>query len=84
MTNTTPNSPAPKAYGTTALVLGIVSIVGAFVFAAIGWIAGIIGLIFGILYARGGGKRTGLILSIIGLVLSLLSSVLGVVIYANS
>lgn len=83
MTNTTPTRRAPEGYGTTALVLGIVSIVGAVLFAAVGWIAGIIGLIFGILYVRGGGKRTGLILSIIGLALSLISSILGVVLFAN-
>lgn len=79
-----PTPSAPQGYGTTALVLGIVSIVGAFLLAIVGWVAGIIGLIFGILYVKGGGKKTGLILSIIGLVLSLISSILGVVLLSNA
>ena len=67
---------SPKA----ALILGILGIIFAWIFALIGHILSIIGIIIGIKEYKNTKKMTGLILSIIGEACSLLSSVLGALI----
>lgn len=70
---------APKKK--TSLILGIVSLVLTFI-PVIGFaypITALIGLIFGIKEVKAGGKKVGLILNIIALVLFVLSIILGVV-----
>ncbi|WP_062517536.1 DUF4190 domain-containing protein [Demequina gelatinilytica] len=85
-TTTTPAAPAPaaplkKGFAVTALVLGIVAIVGSWIpFLSIGSILiGLIGLIFGLIATVKAlrGKAAGKVMAIIATVLSLLSIIFG-------
>ncbi len=60
-----------------SLILGIIGIVFAWVFALVGHITSIIGIIIGIKEHKETGKMTGLTLSIIGEVCSIFSSIIG-------
>ena len=62
-----------------AVVFGIIGIVGAFLFALIGHIASIIGIVLGIKDYRKTGKMTGLVLSIVAEVCCIFSSIIGAV-----
>ena len=68
------NTSTPK----TALVLGILGIVFAFIFALVGHILTIIGIVIGNKEKNTMNYSTGLTLSIIGEVCSALSSLLGI------
>ena len=71
--------PAPqKSYA--SLVLGIIGIVFAWLFALVGHITSIIGIVLGVKEYKATGGVSGLVLSIIGEVCSIISSVLGVII----
>lgn len=72
------NKPNPK----TGLVLGILGIVFAWLFAIVGHALSIIGIIVGIKEYKATNKMTGLILSIVGEVCAILSSIMGAVIGA--
>lgn len=62
-----------------SLILGIVGIVFAWLFALVGHITSIIGIILGIKEYKETEKMTGLVLSIIGEVCSIFSSIIGAV-----
>ena len=64
----------------TAIILGILGIVFAWLFALVGHILSIIGIVFGIKGYKETGKMTGLVLSIIGEVCAIFSSIIGAVI----
>lgn len=67
----------------TSVILGITGIVFAWLFALVGHIVSIIGIIFGIKEYKETEKMTGLILSIIGEVCSIFSSIIGAVIFSG-
>ena len=62
-------------------VFGITGIVFAWLFALIGHILSVLGIVFGIKEYRENGKTAGLILSIIGEVCSVISSIIGIVVF---
>lgn len=69
------NTTNPK----TSLILGILGIVFAWLFAIIGHALSIIGIIVGIKEYKATNKMTGLILSIVGEVCAIFSSIIGAV-----
>ena len=72
-----PVQPAKKTQ--VSMILGIIGIITAWLFALIGHITSIIGIVLGIKEYKATGKMTGLVLSIIGEVCAILSSLLGMV-----
>lgn len=72
------NSGAPSS--NAPIILGIVGIVFAWLFALVGHITSIIGIVLGVKEYKNNGKVAGLVLSIIGEVCSIISSALGVII----
>ncbi|MBQ3135168.1 MAG: hypothetical protein IJB75_05095 [Oscillospiraceae bacterium] len=68
-----PATQKPKA----AMILGIVGIVFAWLFALVGHIVSIIGIVVGIKEYKTTEKMTGLILSIVGEVCAIFSSIIG-------
>ncbi len=72
--------PAPAVKSSKAsLVLGIVGIIVAWLFALAGHIVSIIGIVLGIKEYKNTGNVIGLVLSIIGEVCAVINSVLGVI-----
>ena len=72
-------NPVPvKKDSKAPIILGIVGIIFAWLFALVGHVTSIIGIILGIKEYRNSGKMTGLTLSIIGEVCAILSSIIGV------
>ena len=67
----------------TSLILGIVGIVFAWLFALVGHITSIIGIILGIKEYKETEKMTGLVISIIGEVCSIFSSIIGAVAFSS-
>lgn len=76
---TTPTQKSPKA----ATVLGIIGIISAWLFALVGHITSVIGIIMGIKEYKQTGKITGLTLSIIGEVCAIFSSIIGAVAFSG-
>ena len=73
---------AANSNGTVVLVLGIISVVFAFVFNIVGLITGIIGLVLGNKAKKAtptGTAKAGFVLSIIGLILSAIFLIVGIV-----
>lgn len=68
----------------TALILGIVGIIFAWIFALVGHIASIIGIVIGIKEYKETNKMTGLVLSIVGEVCAIFSSIIGAVTLATA
>lgn len=68
-----PVTQKPKA----AMILGIIGIVFAWLFALVGHIVSIIGIVVGIKEYKTTEKMTGLILSIVGEVCAIFSSIIG-------
>ena len=66
-----------------SLILGIVGIVFAWLFALVGHITSIIGIVIGIKEYKETDKMTGLVLSIVGEVCSIFSSIIGAVVLSN-
>ena len=66
-----------------SLILGIIGIVFAWLFALVGHITSIIGIVIGIKEYRETGKMTGLTVSIVGEVCSIFSSIIGAVAMAS-
>ena len=62
-----------------SLILGIIGIVFAWLFALVGHITSIIGIILGIKEYKETDKITGLIISLVGEVCAILSSIIGAV-----
>ena len=75
-----PNN-APKSQA--AMVLGILGIVFAWLFALVGHVVSIIGIVLGSKEYKETGRTTGLVLSIIGEICSLLSSLIGAIICSS-
>ena len=71
--------PAPKK-SYASMILGIISIVSAWLLAIIGHVTAIIGIILGVQEYKRTKSNVGLILSIIGAVCSVISSLLGILI----
>ena len=67
----------------TAAIFGIIGIVFAWIFALIGHITSIIGIVQGIKEYKESDNMTGLVLSIIGEVLSIMSSVIGAITFSG-
>ena len=66
-----------------SLFLGIIGIVFAWLFALVGHITSIIGIILGIKEYKETEKMTGLVISIIGEVCSIFSSIIGAVAFSS-
>lgn len=79
--NNTYNQSQKKA--SVSLILGIIGIVFAWLIAIVGHITSIIGIIFGIKEYKSTSKMSGLVLSIIGEVCSIFSSIIGAVLATN-
>ena len=78
--NSTVFAPSANESKTQAsLILGIVGIVFAWIFALIGHITSIVGIVIGIKEYKKTDKITGLVLSIVGEVCSIFSSIIGAV-----
>lgn len=78
---TTPSKNQMQKETSVSLILGIIGIVFAWLFALVGHVVSIIGIVFGIKEYKKSEKTTGLVLSIIGEVCSIFSSIMGVVIF---
>lgn len=74
----TPGAPTAKKTQ-TSMILGIIGIVFAWIFALVGHVTSIIGIIIGAKEYKETNKSTGLILSIIGEACSILSSLIGII-----
>lgn len=72
------NGNGEKQKYTTGLTIGILSIPCGLLFALSGWILGIVGIVINNKHKEEYDTKTGLTLSIVGLVLSILNSILGV------
>ena len=70
------NSDAQKK-ASTSMILGIIGIISAWLFALIGHVVSIIGIVLGVKEYKETGKNTGLIISIIGEVCAVISSLIG-------
>lgn len=80
---TAPAEQTQKKAGSGSIVFGIIGILGAFLFALIGHIASIIGIVLGIKDYKKTGKMTGLVLSIVAEVCCIFSSIIGAVVMAG-
>ena len=80
-TATAPDNSEKKT--SVALILGIIGIVFAWLFALVGHITSIIGIILGIKEYKKTEKMAGLVLSIIGEVCSIFSSIIGAVAFSS-
>ena len=82
-TNETPAAPQSNEGGnkkaSVAMILGIIGIVFAWLFAIVGHAVSIIGIVLGVKEYKETGKNTGLIVSIIGDVCAVSSSLIGIV-----
>ena len=67
----------------TALILGVLGIIFAWLFALVGHILSIIGIVLGVKEYKVSGKAAGLILSVIGEICAITSSIIGVVIMSG-
>ncbi len=74
-----PVTPVNTKKSNAPLILGIVGIVFAFLFALVGHITSIIGIVLGVKEYKKNGNKTGLIVSIVGEALCLISSISGAI-----
>ena len=79
--NVTLGNPAPTNQKKVqiSLILGIIGIVSAWLYALGGHILSIIGIVFGVKEYKETGNMIGLVLSIIGEVCSVISSLIGII-----
>lgn len=77
-TTATPSN-GRKTNSSIALVLGILGIVFAWLFAIVGHAVSIIGIVLGLKEKRETGKSTGLTICIIGEVCAVISSLIGII-----
>ena len=82
-TKTNENSSKYDKKTQIAIILGIIGIVFAWLFALVGHIVSVVGIILGIKEYKETEKMTGLILSIIGEVCSIFSSIIGAVVFSG-
>ncbi|HEY8588262.1 MAG TPA: hypothetical protein VIL55_01800 [Naasia sp.] len=85
---TTTSATGSKTKGIIALVAGVVSLIGAFAFAPLGIVAGIVAVILGVLSRRSepgarGLALAGLILGVVGIVLSVIFLILAGMLIAS-
>ena len=78
-----PTQPAPASTPVAGLVLGIIGIVMAWLFALVGHIVSITGIAISVSEYKKTGKITGLVLSIIGEVCAIINSVLGAILVSS-
>ncbi len=82
-TNETPAAPQDSEGGnkkvSIAMIFGIIGIVFAWLFALIGHVVSIIGIVIGVKEKKETGKSTGLIISVIGEICAVISSLIGVI-----
>ncbi len=78
-----PTQPAPASTPVAGLVLGIIGIVMAWLFALIGHIVSITGIAISVSEYKKTGKITGLVLSIIGEACAIINSVLGAILVSS-
>ena len=64
-----------------SIVLGILGIIFSWVFALVGHILSVIGIVLGYKEYNKNGSKSGLVLSIIGEVCSVISSAIGLIVY---
>lgn len=76
-------SASEEAKPRTAVTLGIIGIVFAWLFALVGHVVSIIGIVVGIKEYKETEKMTGLVLSIIGEVCAIFSSIIGAAIMSG-
>lgn len=81
--NNTPSATEHKKKAQASSILGVIGIVFAWVFALVGHITSIIGIILGIKEYKESNQMSGLVLSIIGEVCSIFSSIIGAVAFSN-
>lgn len=76
----TPTAPSngSKSKNSTALVLGILGCVFAWLLAIVGHALSIVGIVIGLKEKRETGKSTGLTISVIGEVCAVISSLIGI------
>lgn len=80
-----PYAPSPcQPSSSTTIVLGTLGIVCAWLLAIAGHALSIIGIVLGVKEYRLTGRMTGLVLSIVGEVCSVISSLLGMMIMAGA
>ena len=73
-----------ESKGRSSLLLGILGIVFAWIFALVGHVVSIIGIVRGITEYKKTGKITGLVLSIVGEGCSIISSLVAVVAFLEN
>jgi hypothetical protein len=73
--------PSEKQGTSLPVILGILGIVCAWLYALTGHVLSIVGIVMGVKESRETGRQTGLILSIIGEVCSVMSSLIGLAYY---
>ncbi len=73
-----PQQQEPVKSSNKALILGIVGIATSFLLAIVGHITSICGIVAGLKEYKATGKNIGLIVSIVGEVLSVISSLIGI------
>lgn len=76
-----PNAPAKKTQ--VSMILGIIGIVFAWLFALVGHVLSIIGIVIGVKEYKQTGKSTGLVLSIIGESCAIFNSILGAIMMSS-
>ena len=79
--NVMPNMQTGQKKTQVSVILGIIGIVSSWFLAIVGHVTSIIGIVYGVKEYKETGKNLGLILSIIGEVCSVISSLLGVIFY---
>lgn len=76
-------TPASKEKIQASMILGIIGIVFAWLFALVGHITSIVGIVLGIKEYRESNRMSGLVLSIIGEICSIFSSIIGAVVFSG-
>ena len=76
------NTADTKKKSKASLILGILGIVFAWVFALVGHVLSIVGIVLGIKEYKVNGNMSGLVVSIVGEVCAIISSVIGAVVGA--
>ena len=74
----------PKKSSPASIILGVIGIISAWLFALVGHITSIIGIVLGIKEYRETKSMAGLVLSIIGEVCAIISSIIGAVLLTSA
>lgn len=79
----TPSQNRAQKKTSVSLILGIIGIVFAWIFALAGHIVSILGIVFGIKEYKESEQLSGLVLSIVGEVFSIFSSIIGAITFST-